>query len=944
MNLRAPTTPSHQPLAVSLFAGVGGLDLGISATGFQIALAVEKDPHTAAQYQINFPDTPVLCADISQLSGQEIRDRIYKKYPNWNGEIGLVCGGPPCQGFSRIGKRDPLDPRNQLITHFVRLVGELQPDCSIMENVAGLKDERYSELVNNTLSQWREFNYTLSEWRLNAADYGVPQCRERMFWVGSRHGNVEIPATVGIKTTLKEALADLAILETRLTANSDIIELPPETKIGTCAYARQLIALFAPQHSTRSGTLQGCSLTRHNDETRKRFSAVAPGDKEPISRFPRLAWDSIAPTLRAGTGSDKGRHTAPRPIHPEHPRVITVREAARLHSFPDWFQFHPTKWRGFRQIGNAVPPLLALAVGKQIFHTLAQSDSNQLTQNTPLNHCLEPNLLGNGSNSINSLTHSSGETAMSAITSKLTYTFDYSCQFKSPTLEKKAQDTLSNFLGFVRHTFDGLVENGSSLWDIYYDCIACLGKKEGKKAFDHWLDSDDFCASRYIAQAAMEISQWFKTLPVRVQKLIQNNVQKWSVTALKQLTKVSVELVKQLIRHGKQTAASIKKAAASSQLKIGSRIKVINGRHKDKILTVLSDGEGGTQKVPNEWGYLLAQFADGLKTKLHIDDIELYSLPNSNPNAIFANPTLVASAQDWQKIDNLYQLEPDKSESLHNLALIYALEDGNSEITLGHIQKAIDNFELKPISNSSSPYKRDFSESETLTATQLEEKIAAAVEAALVQREREREEENLAKFQEIRDAALAAAKAEIQAVHQRTEKLAEKATVLEKQLEEKDATITSFAALKSENRQLQQRVADLEKALVDANTNRWANTFTQQAAKVINTELEMSYQPLVSKLEHMSATIQQQAQELDELRTYTANSSLSDERNEDIDTLTSEFGEAAESFGIPGWSRRGYRTADGALYTGLSAIKVFSQYAASLNNENAETAEDWCFA
>ncbi len=136
------------------------------------------------------------------------------------------------------------------------------------------------------------------------------------------------------------------------------------------------------------------------------------------------------------------------------------------------------------------------------------------------------------------------------------YCFDYS-NFSNSELESKAQKTLSNFLGFVRQTFDGLLENGQALNSIYQDCIA--NSPKGKKVFDNWLASDDFGASRYIAKASIEIYNWFSKLPKRLQRLVRTNVQKWSVTALRQLTKVSHDLVKELVRSGKKTAAQIKK-------------------------------------------------------------------------------------------------------------------------------------------------------------------------------------------------------------------------------------------------------------------------------------------------------------------------------------------------------------------------------------------------
>ena len=121
--------------------------------------------------------------------------------------------------------------------------------------------------------------------------------------------------------------------------------------------------------------ITGCSLPKHTAETVARFAATDPGRREVISRFTRLTKEGLSPTLRAGTGPDQGSFTAPRPIHPVYPRCITVREAARLHSIPDWFVLDATKWHGFRQVGNAVPPLMARAVAKGIVATRCQPSS-----------------------------------------------------------------------------------------------------------------------------------------------------------------------------------------------------------------------------------------------------------------------------------------------------------------------------------------------------------------------------------------------------------------------------------------------------------------------------------------------------------------------------------------------------------------------------------------
>jgi hypothetical protein len=142
----------------------------------------------------------------------------------------------------------------------------------------------------------------------------------------------------------------------------------------------------------------------------------------------------------------------------------------------------------------------------------------------------------------------------------LAYNFDYD-RFAKPDLQIKAKITLSSFLGFVRQTFDGLIEIGRSLQDLYFDCLAFC--PNGKKVFSEWLASKDFGASRYIASSAMEISAWFDKLPPKVQCLVQQNVQQWSVSALRQLTKVSHDLLKELVRSGKKTAAQVKKKGGS---------------------------------------------------------------------------------------------------------------------------------------------------------------------------------------------------------------------------------------------------------------------------------------------------------------------------------------------------------------------------------------------
>ena len=349
-------------VVVDLFAGAGGLSLGLEAAGFKVAVAVEKDAINCEVYQKNFPNTKVICTDICSLEPATLTSAIAELIPNWDGNF-VLCGGPPCQGFSIRGKRDPADGRNRGLEHFFRLVRELSPTVFVMENVMGLDFEQHNSRLTALLESVKPRGYAVTKWKLNAADYGVPQSRSRVFWVGSLLGIPDLPEPTP-STTVRDAIASLPQFEEYLQLyEQDEFSL---SQVDESTYATRLRDRFPPPPTKNCLILTGCTLINHSAKVRERFNKLRPGEVEPVSRSYRLKWEGLARTLLAGGDSDHGRHTAVRPIHPAKDRMITVREAARLASFPDWFDFHPTKWRSLMQIGNAVPPLLANAVGLSI--------------------------------------------------------------------------------------------------------------------------------------------------------------------------------------------------------------------------------------------------------------------------------------------------------------------------------------------------------------------------------------------------------------------------------------------------------------------------------------------------------------------------------------------------------------------------------------------------
>lgn len=381
----------QRPIGVDLFAGAGGMSLGFEQAGFDVLAAVELDPVHCATHQFNFPYSTVLCRSVEDITGEEIRNS--SKIANQ--QIAVVFGGPPCQGFSIIGKRSLDDPRNILILHFVRLVLELEPLFFVMENVPGLAFNKHQKLLHETILEFNSHGYEVeANYKvLNAANYGVPQDRARLFLLGCRKGltlpKYPQPITKPIRNVIRNAitLSDLPSCPSVGDAIADLpeVELYPELLLRDWAiaeygkpsnYTRPLRGLvhspldYSKNRLFTPTILTSSRRTKHSLSCMSRFSVTNSGETEPISRFYKLDAAGISNTLRAGTASNRGAFTSPRPIHPYAPRCITVREAARLHSYPDWFRFHVTKWHGFRQIGNSVPPFLAASVACEIIRAL----------------------------------------------------------------------------------------------------------------------------------------------------------------------------------------------------------------------------------------------------------------------------------------------------------------------------------------------------------------------------------------------------------------------------------------------------------------------------------------------------------------------------------------------------------------------------------------------
>lgn len=337
---------------VSLFTGGGGLDLGLEAAGFHTIFATDIDEHSCITLKSNkercanlnkdiLKDAVIMQKDIKELSSNFILDQLGLVV----GELDLLAGGPPCQAFSVFGKRKGKeDPRGLLAYEYLRLLSDLEPKAFFFENVYGLLTidggSVFEELCEKLSKPKNGLNYTLSVFRLNAADYGVPQFRDRVFIIGSREGKSikEIPPICsGSKSENNESLMPYR------TVADGLRSLPP-------------MGEMLANHVGR----------KHSDRIIERYASLKFGERDPKTRINKL--DPNRPSFTIIVGSDKGGGKGH--VHPYEPREVTPRESARMQTFPDWWEFSGTSRHPIRQVGNAVPPLLSALIGREIANSI----------------------------------------------------------------------------------------------------------------------------------------------------------------------------------------------------------------------------------------------------------------------------------------------------------------------------------------------------------------------------------------------------------------------------------------------------------------------------------------------------------------------------------------------------------------------------------------------
>ena len=350
---------NKQLIGIDLFAGAGGLSLGAEMAGISMRYAVEADAYAAASYKRNFKNATVFCEDIRKLSADKLKTQ----------PVFIIMGGPPCQGFSlsNTKTRDMSNPNNRMFEEFLRFVDKIAPTWFVFENVYGLTKFKNGEenIQNHIENRFRDIGYTVKSKILYASDFGVPQRRNRLFIVGNRNGiDFEFPKEFDYSVSVDEAISDLPVL-----GNGEI-----QMK-GEYTVPFEQASPYAQLMRKKSKAPTQNIVSRNKDYVVERYKYIGQGEN--WSSIPDRLMENYADKKRCHSGIYK-RLIGGKPsvvisnyrksmlIHPHQDRGLSVREAARLQSFPDHFIFEGPVSYVQQQIGNAVPPLLAKAVMKKI--------------------------------------------------------------------------------------------------------------------------------------------------------------------------------------------------------------------------------------------------------------------------------------------------------------------------------------------------------------------------------------------------------------------------------------------------------------------------------------------------------------------------------------------------------------------------------------------------
>lgn len=381
----------ERPKAVALFAGAGGMSQGFLDAGFEVLLATDLDRHACETYTANHPSIPFLIADAKnheELSSEIILRRIGLE----KAQLDVVYGGPPCRGFSNGNRKNGgLDnEHNRLVVEYARLVAGLEPRWFVLENVIGLY---YMKKVRDEFENLLNGRYKISAQILNAADFGLPQIRHRVIFVGSQEGK-EFKFPTGDFAQRKNSRRKKERYVTVWEAISDLPRLKKTTGQDEIPYPSPPKTRYQLQMRANCDKIFNHTITRSRPDVLERYSLIGQGEnwsnlpddmirswrRTPIEKVKSYSHSNLYLRLNPNKPSvTVGNFRKSMYIHPREDRGLSLREAARLQSFPDWYKFKGGISHDQQHIGNATPPLLARAIAQQLLQSMKETKTENGT-------------------------------------------------------------------------------------------------------------------------------------------------------------------------------------------------------------------------------------------------------------------------------------------------------------------------------------------------------------------------------------------------------------------------------------------------------------------------------------------------------------------------------------------------------------------------------------
>lgn len=339
---------------IDLFCGCGGLSKGFEMAGFNTVLAIDFWKDAVETFNNNHKNKVAICDDVSKISNDFLDDFTKKN------KITGIVGGPPCQGYSTVGKRDINDDRNYLYLQYCRIVEKVKPEFFVLENVKGLLTLNNGKFKEDIVERFTKLGYIVDYKILNSADYGVPQNRNRVFFIGIKNKKFKFPKEKLKKVTTYEAISDLTSYEDKYTTSAQT------------SYQKNMRG--------NNKQLKNNEFTVHTEKTIDVISKIPDGGK--ITDLPKEFWEirkynkafqRMNSKLQSNT-IDTGHRNY---FHYSENRIPTVRESARIQSFPDNFIFYGSRTSQYKQVGNAVPPLLANAIAIEIMKQIGGDEDGK---------------------------------------------------------------------------------------------------------------------------------------------------------------------------------------------------------------------------------------------------------------------------------------------------------------------------------------------------------------------------------------------------------------------------------------------------------------------------------------------------------------------------------------------------------------------------------------